>query len=315
MIANDLISIVVPVYNVVDELERCVESMLLQTYANIEVILVDDGSTDGSGALCDELMARDSRIRVLHKKNGGLSSARNAGMSVASGKWLMFVDSDDAIMPDSCEGLLAAAACCEPDIVVGDAVHEFGGATERMLHSSCEPMCPIPSADYIKKTVPSGEFYAPSCFNMYRRSFIEGNGLFFSEGLLHEDMEMQPRVFLAATTVICTGKVFYRYIDRETSIMNASKVTARRNAMQHIYAQWKRSFDSVEDVRLRKCLYGHLSRCYLHTVRELDCGSLCIEGISGKFLFDSGLTVKDKLKAILYMVHPKFLVLMGRIGR
>ena len=90
-----LISVIVPVYNVEAYLEKCVNSILHQTYENIEVILIDDGSTDNSGAICDALAADDSRIKVLHKSNGGVSSARNLGISVASGAYICFVDSDD----------------------------------------------------------------------------------------------------------------------------------------------------------------------------------------------------------------------------
>ena len=104
-----LISVVVPVYNVEHYLKKCVDSICHQTYRNLEIILVDDGSTDCSGSLCDEFATSDSRIRVIHKSNGGLSDARNAGMELASGEWWMFVDSDDYIAPDTAETLLLAA--------------------------------------------------------------------------------------------------------------------------------------------------------------------------------------------------------------
>ena len=94
---GELISVIVPVYNVDNYLEECVESIRQQTYKKIEIILVDDGSTDGSEKLCDEFALLDDRIKVIHKANGGLSSARNAGVMAASGQWIGFVDSDDII--------------------------------------------------------------------------------------------------------------------------------------------------------------------------------------------------------------------------
>lgn len=99
----DLISIVVPVYNVEKYLNKCVDSLINQTYPNIEIILIDDGSEDTSGKKCDEFADSDSRIKVIHKKNGGLSDARNAGIEIASGKYIMFVDSDDYVMPEMVE--------------------------------------------------------------------------------------------------------------------------------------------------------------------------------------------------------------------
>ncbi len=100
---NDLISVIVPVYNVEKYMERCVDSILRQTYTNIEIILVDDGSTDASSRLCDEYAARDGRIKVVHKENGGLSDARDAGLAVAEGDYIGYVDSDDWIEPDMYE--------------------------------------------------------------------------------------------------------------------------------------------------------------------------------------------------------------------
>lgn len=104
------ISVIVPVYNVEKYLRCCVDSILAQTFTDIEVLLVDDGSTDGSGAICDEYAEKDSRVRVFHKENGGVSSARNIGLDVATGKWIMFVDSDDKVVPQICERLLEYAA-------------------------------------------------------------------------------------------------------------------------------------------------------------------------------------------------------------
>ena len=104
---NCLISVIVPVYNILDCLERCVNSICAQTWKNLEILLVDDGSTDGTGKLCDLLAEKDDRIRVFHKPNGGSSSARNLGISMAKGKWIGFVDSDDWIEPDMYEKMMA----------------------------------------------------------------------------------------------------------------------------------------------------------------------------------------------------------------
>lgn len=103
---QNLVSVIVPVYNILDCLERCVDSLLAQTYKKMEILLVDDGSTDGTGTLCDQLAEKDSRIRVFHKENGGSSSARNLGILQARGGYLGFVDSDDYVEPDMYERLL-----------------------------------------------------------------------------------------------------------------------------------------------------------------------------------------------------------------
>ena len=99
--STPLFSVIIPVYKVEDYLAECVDSVINQTYRNLEIILVDDGSPDGCGAMCDAYAAQDKRVRVLHKENGGLSSARNAGLEVMTGEWLLFVDSDYCIVLDS----------------------------------------------------------------------------------------------------------------------------------------------------------------------------------------------------------------------
>ena len=116
----DKVSIIVPVYNIENYIRVCVESILAQTYESFELILVDDGSKDNSGILCDEYAAIDSRVKVIHKENGGVSSARNTGLQQAKGKWIMYVDGDDWIEPDMIESLIEAAKATEADLVFGD---------------------------------------------------------------------------------------------------------------------------------------------------------------------------------------------------
>ena len=104
----DLISVIVPVYNALATLPRCAKSILTQSHSRLELILVDDGSADGSGGLCDALALADERVRVIHQKNGGVSTARNAGLAAAAGRWVVFVDADDALAPHALESALAA---------------------------------------------------------------------------------------------------------------------------------------------------------------------------------------------------------------
>lgn len=116
MNTSQSISIIVPCYNVEGYLHKCVDSLIAQTYRNIEIILVDDGSPDSSGAICDEYVAKDKRIKVIHKENGGLVSARNAGYDTATGDWIMYVDGDDWIDADTCERMMNAARQYGEDI-------------------------------------------------------------------------------------------------------------------------------------------------------------------------------------------------------
>lgn len=307
---NSKISIIVPVYNVEHELSRCVDSILNQSYTNIEVILVDDGSTDRCPSICDAFVMKDRRVRVIHKPNGGLSSARNAGLREASGEWILYVDSDDYILNDSCERLIAVGAKYDCDIVSADAIREFNGGREYMVHGSLADGKCYPSRDFIIKTVKPCEWYAPAWLNLYKRSLLIENNLFFVEGLLHEDMEMQPRVFLAAKTVAYCAYPFYRYVDRASSIMNASKVDERVTAMEWIYSNWKSKFEAIEDGELARALNGHLAKCYLHSCCEFG-HVLTVAGITNVYLLNSSLNAKEFIKAIFFAIVPSIYIKVG----
>lgn len=307
---NSKISIIVPVYNVEHELSRCVDSILNQSYTNIEVILVDDGSTDRCPSICDAFVMKDRRVRVIHKPNGGLSSARNAGLREASGEWILYVDSDDYILNDSCERLIAVGAKYDCDIVSADAIREFNGGREYMVHGSLADGKCYPSRDFIIKTVKPCEWYAPAWLNLYKRSFLIENNLFFVEGLLHEDMEMQPRVFLAAKTVAYCAYPFYRYVDRASSIMNASKVDERVTAMEWIYSNWKSKFEAIEDGELARALNGHLAKCYLHSCCEFG-HVLTVAGITNVYLLNSSLNAREFIKAIFFAIVPSIYIKVG----
>ena len=307
---NSKISIIVPVYNVEHELSRCVDSILNQSYTNIEVILVDDGSTDRCPSICDAFVMKDRRVRVIHKPNGGLSSARNAGLREASGEWILYVDSDDYILNDSCERLIAVGAKYDCDIVSADAIREFNGGREYMVHGSLADGKCYPSRDFIIKTVKPCEWYAPAWLNLYKRSFLIENNLFFVEGLLHEDMEMQPRVFLAAKTVAYCAYPFYRYVDLASSIINTSKVDERVTAMEWIYSNWKSKFEAIEDGELARALNGHLAKCYLHSCCEFG-HVLTVAGITNVYLLNSSLNAKEFIKAIFFAIVPSIYIKVG----
>lgn len=120
-----MVSCIIPVYNTEKYLPRCIESVLAQTFVDWEMLLIDDGSTDASGSICDEYAAKDERIRVFHKENGGISSARNVGLNYAQGEWIFFVDSDDSLPKTSLESLLSRSS--DANIIAGGFFFVLGG--------------------------------------------------------------------------------------------------------------------------------------------------------------------------------------------
>lgn len=298
------ISVIVPVYKVEKELDRCVQSLLKQTYKKIEIILVDDGSPDCCPRQCDEYAQEDSRIKVIHKKNGGLSDARNAGLKQATGEYVLYVDSDDYIDLDACERFVKATAEQKVDIVVGNAIMEKPEGYEMMDHTATPSGKIYDAKEFIKEAINAHQWYAPAWLNMYRREYLLENNLYFKKGIYFEDIQMLPRVFLPAKKIACIDGTFYHYIIRENSIMTSKKDEKKKKDSIQNLREWKELFDQVQDVELQKCLYGMLLKCYLHECRLYGITKHEIEGLNFRFAREYGLNTTEKLKYTLWLVAP-----------
>lgn len=210
-----LISIVVPVYNVEAFLEKCVDSLISQTYQDLEIILVDDGSTDSSGQLCDQLKGKDPRIVVVHKENGGLSSARNAGIAVARGEYLGFVDSDDFVEPDMYETMLNAATRHGKDIVCcGREIDIYGSWTKQEFCLDEEKVYDRESA--VEAMLYLQEMDVSACDKLYARHIFDK--IAYPEGKISEDAAIIFDILNKANGIVHVGKPFYHYIFRKNSI-------------------------------------------------------------------------------------------------
>lgn len=298
------ISIIVPVYKVEKELDRCVQSLLKQTYKNLEIILVDDGSPDRCPILCDQYAMEDERIRVIHKKNGGLSDARNAGLNLATGEYVLYVDSDDYIELDSCERLISATSDGQVDIVVGNAIMEKPDGNEKMIHSATPAGFIYSAKDFVEKAVCESQWYAPAWLNMYRREYLLTNNLYFKKEIYFEDIQMLPRVFLSAQKIACIDGIFYHYIIRENSIMTSKKDEKKKHDSIQNLSEWKEQFDRVKDIELQRCLYGMLIKCYLHECRMYGITTWEINNVNFVFGWKYGLNLKEKIKALIFEACP-----------
>ena len=217
IIDNRMVSVIIPAYNVEQYVERCVYSVTKQTYRNLEIILVDDGSTDCTGIICDKLAKEDNRISVIHKTNGGLSDARNAGIDVSRGEYISFVDSDDYIASDMLEHMMNAM--CETDISMvvvgfwkqsGDAREYCGPTTERVVSSE----------EALKDIYIGHEIYPASWNKLYRRALFNNNR--FAVGMINEDSEIITKLLMECNRVALVSKPLYIYMIREGSITQSS---------------------------------------------------------------------------------------------
>ncbi|WP_242357586.1 glycosyltransferase family 2 protein [Bacteroides acidifaciens] len=215
-----LVSVIVPVYNVEGYLEKCVDSILTQTYSYFELILVDDGSKDGSGKLCDLLAAKDSRIICIHKENGGLSSARNAALDVCKGEYITCVDSDDMISPNALELMLEYANKCESDIVVTRYPISFSDDTvtpETAVVTRVKTLAELDATQEIVCKSTRWEAWG----HLFKRSLWED--IRFPDGKIYEDFATTPYVFAKAKRTTFIDTAVYYYFQRSGSIMRKSE--------------------------------------------------------------------------------------------
>ena len=220
------ITVIIPVYKVEPYLDKCVQSVLGQTYENLEIILVDDGSPDGCPAMCEAYARADGRVRVVHKENGGLSSARNAGIDIAAGEYIGFVDADDHIQPDMYEKLLAALKETGADMSMCDVV--YADTEDHLL----QEIPPIPRETLTARQAyeraelaPDSWRYVVAWNKLYRRELFDR--VRYEEGRLHEDEFMVTALFRLCERIAVTPDTFYWDVRRAESIMT-SPVTVRK---------------------------------------------------------------------------------------
>lgn len=222
--STPLISIIVPIYKVESYLRRCLESIINQTYSNLEIILVDDGSPDSCPQICDEYAAKDSRIIVIHKKNGGLSDARNAGLDICKGEYVYFIDSDDFITLNAISVLYNACEKYNADIAVGD-YYSFSTGSNIPIQKSIFSFKTISFEDAVKMQATHGHTFTQivAAWNKLIRASI-AKKFYFPKGVLCEDNFITFKYFYK-TKAIVVNAILYYYQNRKDSIVNRLKGT------------------------------------------------------------------------------------------
>ena len=216
---NSLVSVIIPIYDVEKHLNRCVESVVNQTYKNLEIILVDDGSPDKCPEICDEWAMKDSRIKVIHKENGGISSARNAGLEVCSGEYIAFVDSDDWIELEMYSILIKAIKdnCAEMAIAGRYDVFE---STDLKISGRCPEVCGVYLPNEILPKMLLGQHYDSAVWDKLYHSSL-WKVIRFPNGKIYEDVAIMYKVVLSCKKIVTVTNLLYNYYHREDSIVTS----------------------------------------------------------------------------------------------
>lgn len=233
MYYTELISIIIPIYKVEKYLDKCIQSVVAQTYSNLEIILVEDGSPDACPEICDGWVSKDSRIKVIHKKNGGISDTRNVGLEAATGKYIGFVDSDDYIENDMYEKLYlaikkenASIAMCNLEKIKEDGT----------IIPLCSPVRNevFSGKEGLERILKNGSWYYIALWNkLYNRDVL--NGITFPVGKIHEDEFAFHKIYYRADKIVSLEDKLYNYLQRQGSIMNGELRVRHLDAIESMY--------------------------------------------------------------------------------
>ena len=248
---SNLVSVIVPVYNSAAFLDKCIQSILNQTYTNLEVVLVNDGSTDTSGEICNRYAKTDTRIVVIHKPNGGLVSSRKAGITASTGEYVLYIDGDDWIEPELLQCYMEQAVEHSADIVVSSHKVNLEGRVEVLVNT-------LPTGVYTKsrlvaevypKMLHTGKFsqfgiFSYSWGKLYKRDLLVDNQLRVSEGItIGEDALCLYPTLLDASTLVILDQPYYHYRQRADSLMKTLR-TIELSKMEEVYTSLKQIFAS-----------------------------------------------------------------------
>ena len=253
----DKISVVVPVYNVKKYLEKSFESIADQTYDNLEIVLVDDGATDGSGKLCDELAKKDNRVKVCHKVNGGLSSARNHGLLNATGDYIIFIDSDDYIHPDMISSLYSEIKRTDSDGAVCGIMNVYN-TKEVPQCSDTEIVFECDREKFLKELLIGEKIPGSVCNKLIKKEIADK--LQFPVGKIYEDAFYHLDLVKAAKSYVVITKPYYYYFHRGDSI-TTQKYNPRKLHMIEAYTGYidyiNNEFPSLKDEAFFRLAYAH----------------------------------------------------------
>ena len=321
---NNLISVIVPVYNVEKYLERCIESILKQTFTHFELLLVDDGSTDRSLEICKVYQDLDDRVRCFHKENRGLSAARNYGLERMRGLYVTFIDSDDYIGPDYLRILseMMEDGLSEVTII---GVEDFYKDNETVDASKEDIRSRITKTDIFREMVMFEKFTWSACGKLYKKELFEKNR--FPVGALYEDLRTIPYILCTCNAISCsTSKQYFYYINRVGSItrsINETSIRMWEEGMDQLltYAQRNKPADFLYlEARFATCIFWDvidrllLSEIYVDNSRRLRKKYRSHLRKAWRLPI---LTVKGKLKVYLFLVNLELYrrVRMGWIKR
>lgn len=315
-----IISIIVPVYNVEKYLNKCINSILNQTFEDYELILVDDGSTDNSSRICDEYAKIDDRIKVIHKINGGLSSARNMGIENSCGEYIAFIDSDDYIHPQMIEILYNNIKMYQADISIcnyenvkeNEAYNKIIFKDFKLIDREIKEYTNI---DALKELDNKNVLiFTIACNKLYKKQLF--NNVRYKEGKIHEDEFIIHELLYYSSKIVYTNKKLYYYFMREGSITK-SKYSISRIDLLDAHKERIRFFRNIvkDKDMVERAVFGYSKtffRVYYRLKYEVEDSDKCLRALKREYesnliniLRNPYYTKKEKIIIIVFCINPK----------
>lgn len=306
---DDLISVIVPIYNVEKYIRKCIDGIISQSYTNLEIILVDDGTPDNCGTICDEYASKDKRIKVIHKSNGGLSDARNVAIDVMRGKYVTFIDSDDYIGTDYIMCMYKALIETDSDLAIceyayiyedGKMINHPYNNKKRLVFNQEQALYELLNSKKYSNSA-WGKLYTSDHFRNVR----------YPKGRLYEDVPTTYKLFMQSSKIVFCADVQYYYLFRENAISKQKFTPARMDAV--IFAE-----DMVDDIVKKYPSLQKIGQCRLYDayvsvckLMKQDCKIEILrkniiikkKKISKNVFFFHGSGIKRKLQVILDFVE------------
>lgn len=304
-------SIVIPVYNVERYLAQCFATVITQTYKNIEVLLIDDGSTDTSGNISDKLAQSDSRVSVIHKKNGGLSDARNTGIRSAAGDYITFIDSDDYVDASFVEIMLESAQRTGADI---SQCNNSRKSNQLGLGSNAEKS--MRGTDAFVMLMKYKAISPTVWAKIYKLSLFRDNNIEFPVGRLHEDTAVLYKLIYFANRIVCLNNVLYYYRLNNMSIMNASYTEHHYGSVVHYHKELDEFISNNKVIISRRAIYRHKALRFLSVLNKMALhhkeGLKAYKNLKDEYI---SLAVKSSSLVCLLGIFPAYIPVIFRMIR
>jgi len=310
MISNTaVVSIIVPVYNVEAYLERCLISLGAQNYTSLEILLIDDGSTDKSGEICLRYSRQDVRFNYTKKENGGLSSARNLGLELATGEFVLFVDSDDFIDTDAVARLVEIMQgenldilCTNYRVITDNKVSQ--GLWLKNIYDEVAT-----GEDYLYYTLKNNQYSSIVCDKMYRLEYLNEFGFKFMDGITHEDEHFTPRVMLHARRVKYENMMFYNYVKRENSLSSPPNFNRNyQDILKVVYGLERYVHTNCQaiSVRTKQSVLNLLAGIYVnYFAKNIRNIKNVRRDVDYRFLLRNVYKTRTRIKVLLFILAPR----------